>query len=76
MAIVIIYGPKWSGKTRYAEQFMRHFNCKRLVDEWCAADIKPKDGDLVLTIEEPPAEIEGATVFHIDQALQLLKGGA
>jgi len=76
MAIVIIYGPKASGKTRHAEQFMRHFNSKRLVDEWSHNDIKPKEGDLVLTTDAPPFNVEGASIFRIDQALQLLKGGA
>lgn len=49
--IVIIYGPKASGKTVNAEALREHFGCKRIVEDWAGkGDWRSlKAGDLVNT---------------------------
>ncbi len=49
--ITIIYGPQGSGKTRNAEAFKKHFNCKRIIDEYPNVETKIEDGDLILSQE-------------------------
>lgn len=67
MNIVIVYGPQASGKTRRASQLLKHFKCTRLVDDWNRTT-KLRDGDLALTTDAPPFNVEGAKVFSIGAA--------
>ena len=47
--VTVIYGPPASGKTRYAEQFRKHYKCVRIVDEGLTGHINGmRPGDLVL----------------------------
>lgn len=73
MALVIIYGPQGSGKTKHAEALKQHFGCTRIV-EW---DERPqgqalRDGDLALTNLEPPFAVPGAKAYHIVSALLVI----
>ncbi len=72
MSIVIIYGPKASGKTTNAERMKRHYGCRRIVDGWDAFEDIPKlrDGDLALALDEPTVSIHGAIVIDIATALK------
>lgn len=72
MSIVIVHGPKASGKTTNAERLRKHFKCKRIVDGWdgYSHSTRPrlKDGDLALTCDEPPFSVPGAKVVDIETA--------
>ena len=73
MGPVIIHGPKASGKTSNAKQFMAHYGCKFLIDEWMPGGRNTRlCGALILTTEAPPFSIEGARVIHIDEALRAI----
>jgi nicotinamide riboside kinase len=77
MNIVIIHGPKASGKTTNAELLKRHYGCRRIVDEWGESGrfSKLRDGDLALTTMEPPFNVHGAIVRDIHTAVRLAKQG-
>ncbi len=64
MSIVIIHGPKASGKTTNAEQFKRLYKCKRIIDGWGDFGVNRvlRDGDMVLTNMEPP--FDGVVIPH------------
>lgn len=63
--IIVIHGPPACGKTRNKEALRRHFGCRRIVDGWEAHsdradpshhDGSPiRDGDLILTTDDPVA---------------------
>ncbi len=67
MSIVIVHGPKASGKTRRAEELMRHYGCKRIIDEWDGR-APLRDGDLALTNMEPQFFVDDARVVSIATA--------
>lgn len=68
--IVIVHGPQGDGKTRYVEQFLRHFGCLNAIDEW---DGKTPlvDGDLALTNCCPPYVPSTALVIDAGAARSL-----
>jgi len=74
MSIVIVHGPKASGKTRNAARLKKHYKCKRIIDGWGDFGLLQvlRDGDLVLTNMEPPFEgatlPRGALVVDIEKA--------
>ena len=70
--IVIVHGPLGSGKTSNARALMQHFGCTRLVDGW-RGDRKLQPGDLVLTHDEPPFPVPGATVLDVGTALMRMR---
>ena len=47
MPAIIIYGPRASGKTRNARKFLKHYNKKRIVDDWDGST-SLNDDDLAL----------------------------
>ena len=61
MSIVIVYGSQNIGKSRRGDQLMKHYGCKRLVDEWDGRQ-KLRDGDLAITNMMPPFSVAGARI--------------
>lgn len=60
--IVFISGPQGCGKTRRQKQLLRHFNGKRIVDDWAPGDTRTlQDGDVVLS-NFPPKKFIAAKV--------------
>lgn len=56
MAIVVIHGPKCTGKTFHAEALRKHYGCIRISDDYIDGASGPRpvrDGDLVLTTLTP-----------------------
>lgn len=49
--ITIIHGPKASGKTRFRQEFARHYGCSHIVDNWDPHEheLPAEQGRLVLT---------------------------
>lgn len=47
--IVVVYGPQGCGKSLCAQQLLRHFGLRHLVDDWMPGDGIPPAGSLVLT---------------------------
>jgi serine kinase of HPr protein (carbohydrate metabolism regulator) len=67
MSIVIIHGPQGCGKTRYATELLKHYGCKRLVDDW-RPNQRLRDGDMALTCEPPPFMGMGIRIVAADVA--------
>ena len=74
MAAIIIYGPRASGKTRNADKFLKHYNKKRIVDDWDGST-SLNDDDLVLTNEffHPRAFPSQHQAISIKDALAAIK---
>ena len=72
MAIIYVYGPAGSGKSRNAEKLRIKLACYRVIDEW-PNDTTLKDCDLVLgqRMEDAPV---GSLCLSIEQALFSIKG--
>lgn len=52
MSIVIVYGPQGCGKTRNSQQLLKHFKCRKIVDDWDGVT-RLTNGDMALTYRSP-----------------------
>jgi len=50
---VVIYGPQGCGKTRNAKLLAKHFELKKIHDNWFIGDYVDKNNTLILTNETP-----------------------
>ncbi|MCS4509163.1 hypothetical protein [Xylophilus ampelinus] len=70
---IVIHGPQGSGKTRYTEEFRRHYGCARVFESDVGMQ-RARCGDLILTNETPQQSfgVQGFRVVHIDDALRAI----
>lgn len=59
--ITIVHGPEASGKTKNAEILQKHYNAKRVVEEFPLGG-KLEDGDLLLTNNIRNFEFDNVTI--------------
>ncbi len=67
MAKVIIYGNAGTGKTRRADQLLKHYRCSKLIEEWDGVSPLP-DGALALTNHPNPDKSKADFAVSIEQA--------
>ena len=70
---IVIHGPQASGKTRYAEEFRKHYGCARVFEADFGLE-RARSGDLILTNETPRQSfgVQGFRVVHINEALRAI----
>lgn len=62
--ITIIYGAQGSGKSRRADEFLKHYGCTRIVEEW-DGKVRLKNGDLAFTNLKPPFTISADAMYTV-----------
>ncbi len=67
--ITVIYGPPGSEKTQNSSFLKGKYAAKRIIDEWPYTNIKPKEGDLILTTD-PKSAPPNSKLIHIADALR------
>lgn len=66
---VIVFGPKGSGKTRYAEALRKHFGMESIIDDWNGSSAFPTCDALVLTSNSHPSIAARGNYYILNRAL-------